>query len=247
MLTSMPTSTLIASGDSILVGGLWRALGLIFSGEARVYRAAWVSVWVAGVSTCMASGLGLPLAFLIAARRFRGRGLVITVLNTLLALPTVVVGLFVYSALRRGSLLGPLDLLFSPGAMITGQVILALPITTALALAAISSLDPAARETAFVLGAPPARVLLTTAWEARLGLAAAVAAAGGRLIGEVGVSMMLGGNIAGYTRNLTTAIARETSRGEFAFAIALGIILLAIALAANFLLRYLRGREEGRT
>ena len=234
------------SGDSIIVGGLWRALGLIFSGDARVYEAAWLSVWVAGVSTCISSAVGLPLGFLIAVRRFRGRGLVITILNTLLALPTVVVGLFVYSALRRGSLLGPLDLLFSPAAMIVGQVILALPIATALGLAAISSLDPAARETAFVLGASGGRVLLTSAWEARFGLAAAVAAAGGRLIGEVGVSMMLGGNIAGYTRNLTTAIARETSRGEFDLAIALGMILLAVALAANFLLRHLRGREEGR-
>ncbi len=232
------------SGESILAGGLWRALGLVFSGDAEVYSAAFLSLWVAGTSTCIASALGLPLAFLIAVKRFRGRGLVVTLLNTMLALPTVVVGLFVYSLIRRGSLLGPLDLLFSPGAMIIGQVVLALPIVTALGHAAISSLDPAARETAVALGASRGRVLLTTAWEARSGLFAAVAAAGGRLIAEVGVSMILGGNIAGHTRSLTTEIARQTKMGNFDFAIALGIVLLAMALGLNLLLRYLQGRRE---
>jgi tungstate transport system permease protein len=199
---------------------------------------------VAGASTCVASALGLPLAFLIAVKRFRGRSLVVTLLNTMLALPTVVVGLFVYSLIRRGSLLGPLDLLFSPGAMIAGQVVLALPIVTALGHAALSSLDPAARETAVALGASRGRVLLTTAWEARYGLLAAVAAAGGRLIAEVGVSMILGGNIAGHTRSLTTEIARQTKMGNFDLAMALGIVLLAMALALNLLLRYLQGRRE---
>jgi len=231
-------------GESILGGGLWRALALVFTGDAEVWGAAFVSLWVAGVSTLVASGLGLPLGFVIATTRFRGRELVLTLLNTLLALPTVVVGLFIYALIRRGSVLGPLDLLFSPGAMIVGQVVLALPIAAALAVAAVSALDPAARETAVALGASRGRVLFTVACEARAGLLAAVATAGGRLIGEVGVSMMLGGNIAGYTRNLTTAIALETSRGEFAFALALGMILLALALGINFALgRLRRGRE----
>jgi tungstate transport system permease protein len=230
--------------DSILIDGLRRAFVLIFTGDARVYEAAFVSVWVSCAATAIASGLGLPLGFLVAVRRFRGRDLVVTLLNTLLALPTVVVGLFVYSLIRRGSPLGPLDLLFSPGAMIAGQVVLALPIVAALGQTAVSSLDPAARETALALGASPGRVMLTTAWEARYGLFAAVAAAGGRLIGEVGVSMMLGGNIAHHTRNLTTAIALETSKGEFALAMALGVVLLALALGLNFLLRRLQGRRE---
>ncbi len=224
--------------------GFVGALRLIFTGDAGVYSAAFVSVWVAATSTVIASALGLPLGFALAVARFRGREAVITVLNALLALPTVVVGLFIYSILRRGSMLGPLDLLFSPGAMIVGQVVLALPIVAALSHSAFSSLDPAAGETAVLLGASRGRVCLTMVSEARRGLLAAVAAAGGRLIGEVGVSMMLGGNIAGYTRSLTTAIALETAKGEFAFAVALGIILLAMALAANFLLRRLRGREE---
>ena len=115
-------------GESILIAGLRRALGLILSGDPRVYEAVFVSLWVACTATVIASSLGLPLGFIVALKRFRGRELVITVLNTLLALPTVVVGLFVYGLIRRGSLFGPLDLLFTPWAMIIGQVILALPI-----------------------------------------------------------------------------------------------------------------------
>ena len=224
--------------------GFAGALRLLFTGDAHVYGAAFTSVWIAATSTVVASAIGLPLGFTLAAARFRGRETVITILNTLLALPTVVVGLFVYGLIRRGSMLGPLDLLFTPGAMIVGQVVLAVPIVAALSHSAFASLGPAPRETAVLLGASRARVCVTMVAEARRGLLAAVAAAGGRLIGEVGVSMMLGGNIAGYTRNLTTAIALETAKGEFAFAVALGIVLLALALGANFLLRRLKGREE---
>jgi tungstate transport system permease protein len=233
--------------ESILIEGSWRALVLIFTGDPRVYEAAFVSLWVSCVATAIASVLGIPLGFAMAVGRFRGRELAITLLNTLLALPTVVVGLFVYALIRRGSFLGPLDLLFSPWAMVTGQVILALPIVAALGLTAISSLDRAARETALTLGASPGRVLLTTAWEARFGLLAAITTAGGRLIGEVGVSMMLGGNIAHHTRTLTTAIALETSRGEFAVAMALGLILLALALGLNVGVRRLQGMREDTT
>lgn len=228
----------------MLLSGLREAFRLIFTGDARVYSAAFVSVWVAATSTALASGVGLPLGFLLAVRRFRGRGIVIAVLNAMLALPTVVVGLFVYGLVRRGAVLGPLDLLFSPAAMILGQVILAVPIVVALTQSAVSALDPGAREAAVSLGAAPGRVLLTTAWEARFGLAVMAAGAGGRLVGEVGVSMMLGGNIAGYTRSLTTAIARETGRGEFAFGIALGVILLVIAIGMNLLAQYLLKRKQ---
>jgi len=228
----------------MIVEGFLGALRLLFTGDARVWSAAFTSVWIAAASTAVASGVGLPLGFALAATRFRGRETVITILNTLLALPTVVVGLFVYGLVRRGSLLGPLGLLFTPGAMMMGQVVLAVPIVTALSHSAFAALGSAPRETALMLGASRTRVCLTMANEARRGLLAAVAAAGGRLIGEVGVSMMLGGNIAGYTRNLTTAIALETAKGEFEFGMALGIVLLALALAANFLLRRLKGREE---
>ncbi len=230
--------------ESMLIDGLRRALNLILSGDARVLEVVLVSVWTTGTATVIASALGLPLAFLVALKRFRGRELVVTVLNTLLALPTVVVGLFVYSMIRREGVFGPMDLLFTPWAIIAGQVILVLPIIAALGQTALSSLDPAAGETALTLGASPGRVLMTIAWETRYGLMSTVTMAGGRLIGEVGVSMILGGNIAHYTRNLTTAIALETSKGEFALAIALGIILLSLALSINFLLRSLQGRRE---
>lgn len=230
--------------ESILIDGLRRALNLILSGDARVHEVVLVSMWTTGTATVIASALGLPLAFLVALKRFRGRDLVVTVLNTLLALPTVVVGLFVYSMIRHDGIFGPMDLLFTPWAIIAGQVILALPIVAALGQTAISSLNPAAGETALTLGASPGRVLMTIAWETRYGLISTVTTAGGRLIGEVGVSMILGGNIAHYTRNLTTAIALETSKGEFALAIALGIILLSLALGINFLLRSLQGRRE---
>ncbi|HHN47102.1 MAG TPA: ABC transporter permease [Planctomycetes bacterium] len=230
--------------ESILAEGIQGALKLIFSGEQRVYSAAFTSVWVASISTTAAFLLGMPLAFLLAFNRFPGRQAVITLLNTLLALPTVVVGLFVYALIRRGSWLGPLDLLFSPSAMIIGQVVLAVPIVTALGHAALAAGGKTARETAISLGASPVRAAATTAWETRFGLMAALAAAGGRLISEVGVSLMLGGNIAGYTRSLTTAIALETSKGEFAFAFALGIILVMLALVVNFLLRYAQGKGE---
>lgn len=233
-------------GESIVLGGLSGALRLFMKGDPRVYSAAFVSLWVAGVSTLIAASLGLPAGVILALGRFRGRQCVIAVFNTLLALPTVVIGLFVYAFIRRGSLLGPLDLLYSPAAMIIGQVILALPIVVALGNSAIEALDAAAPETAVSLGASHCRVLLTTAWEARRGLAAVIAAAAGRVIAEVGVSIMLGGNIAGYTRTLTTAIALETAKGEFAFAFALGMVLVLLALLFNLLLRLLQHHGEAR-
>ena len=217
----------------------------MFGIDETLVSAAAISIGVATASTLIASALGLPLGFLIAVREFRGKRTVVTILNTLLALPTGVVGLLVYSLVSKGGVLGPLDLLFSPGAMIIGQVVLALPIVVALSASAVSSLDPRARETAILLGATRLQTLIATAREAKRPLGAAVAAAGGRLIGEVGVSMMLGGNIAGYTRNMTTAIALETSKGEFSFALSLGIVLMVIALALNFLLRHLQREETG--
>ena len=229
---------------STAFGGLRTALSLLADLDDTLVSAAAISVGVSTAATFIASALGLPLGFLIAVRRFRGKRAVVTILNTLLALPTVVVGLLVYSVLRRNGILGQLDLLFSPGAMIIGQVVLALPLVVALSASAVSSLDPRAREAAILLGATRLQTLFATVSEARRPLAGAVAAAGGRLIGEVGVSMMLGGNIAGYTRNMTTAIALETSKGEFSFALSLGIVLMAIALGLNFLLRRLQ-REEG--
>ena len=232
------------SSLDFLFDSLASALKLIFSGDAHVYSAVFVSLQVAGTAAVICALLGLPLGFALAVRRFKGRQLVITLFNTLLALPTVVVGLFVYAFVARQSLLGPLDLLFTKKAMIVGEVILGLPIVVALTSTAVASLDRSIRETALTLGAGRMHIWATMMWEGRFALMAAIAAAFGRLIGEVGISMMLGGNIAHHTRNITTAIALETSKGEFSFAMALGIILLLVALGVNFLLRYLQGRGE---
>ena len=230
------------SGSAFLVDALTRALGLIFGGDGQVYAAVFISLQVAGTATVICTVLGVPLGFAVAVGRFRGRQLVITLLNTLMALPTVVVGLSVYAFITRRSLLGPLDLLFTKKAMILGEVILALPIVVALTSSALAAMDRAVKETAITLGAGRLHMSATMVWEGRFALMAAIAAAFGRLIGEVGVSMILGGNIAASTRNITTAIALETSKGEFSLAMALGLVLMSVALGVNFLLRHLQGR-----
>jgi tungstate transport system permease protein len=232
------------SGLYFLFDAIAKAVRLILSGNNELYSAVSVSLQVAVTATILTTLIGIPLAFTIYGNRFRGRHLVITFLNTLMALPTVVVGLFVYAFITRRSLLGPLDLLFTKKAMILGEIILALPIVVALAGAAVVSLDRSVRETALTLGAGRYRVFTTILWEGRIAFMTAIAAAFGRLIGEVGVAMILGGNIAGATRSITTAITLETAKGEFSLAMALGIILLALALGVNFILRYLQGRGE---
>lgn len=230
------------SGSAFLIDAFTRALALILGGDGQVYAAVFISLQVAGTATVICTLLGIPLGFAVAVGRFRGRQLVITLLNTLMALPTVVVGLFVYAFITRRSLLGPLDLLFTKKAMIVGEVILALPIVVALTSSAIASMDRAVKETALTLGAGRLHMSATMVWEGRFALMAAIAAAFGRLIGEVGVSMILGGNIAASTRNITTAIALETSKGEFSLAMALGLVLMTVALGVNFFLRHLQGR-----
>ena len=234
------------SSPTFLSDAVTSAVELIFSGDSQVFSAVFISLQVAGTATVICTLLGIPLGFAVAVGRFRGRQAVITLLNTLMAVPTVVVGLFVYAFITRQSILGPLDLLFTKKAMIIGEVLLALPIVVALTSSAIASLDRSARETALTLGAGPLHLSAIVIWEGRLALIAAIAAAFGRLIGEVGVSMILGGNIAASTRNITTAIALETSKGEFSLAMALGIVLLVVALGVNFLLRYLQGRSAAR-
>lgn len=221
-----------------ILNGFREALRLIVTLNPEVMRISLVSLRVSTVSTLLAAAAGVPLGFLIATRDFRARGFTVTLLNTLLALPTVVIGLMAYSLLSRRGPLGSLGLLYTPAAMVIGQFVLALPIVTALSLAAIRGVDSRARETALTLGANARQAALAVLHEGRYALFAAVIAAFGRVFSEVGVSMMLGGNIRFYTRNITTAIALETGRGEFALGIALGLILLAVAFGINlFFLR----------
>jgi tungstate transport system permease protein len=160
-----------------------------------------------------------------------------------MALPTVVVGLLVYSLISRQGPLGPLELLFTPKAMVIGQFILATPIIVALTISATQAIDPRVKITAMTLGAGPLRTAVTVLSEAKFALMAAVVAGFGRVIGEVGCALMVGGNIRGYTRTMTTAISLETAKGEFAFGLALGFILLTVAFVVNILLHRLQSRE----
>ena len=201
-----------------------------------------VSLKVSCISTILAGVAGIPIGFVISFEKFPGKRMVITVLNTLLALPTVVIGLFVYAFLSRRGIFGPLDLLYTQEAIIVGQTILIVPVVAAFTIAAISRIDERYRKTAMTLGANR----LQTAWvifrEARFGIIAAVIAAYGRVISEVGISMMLGGNIKGFTRTMTTAMALEYDKGAFILAIALGIVLLSISFGMNLLFHFFQGR-----
>lgn len=186
---------------------------------------------------------GIPLAVLIALTRFRGRRALLAVLSSLMALPTVVVGLLVYSLISRAGPLGPLGLLFTPRAVILGQAILAFPIVLSMTASALSSLDPLFPEVLTTLGASRRRILWMSVREARGAVLSASLAAFGRVVGEVGAAMMLGGNIRLYTRTITTAIALETSKGEFEQGLALGAILMVLALGVNALLHWVVKHE----
>ncbi len=223
-----------------LVKALITALKLIITFDYEVMNCTLVSLKVSCIAVFFATTIGLPLGLLIALNQFIGKRTIITILNTLMALPTVVVGLLVFAFISRQGPLGVLGLLFTPTAMVVGQFILATPIITALSISAVQGVDPKIRLTALALGARSFQVVIPIIVEARFAIMAAIIAGFGRIIGEVGSAMMLGGNIKGFTRSITTAIALETSKGEFSLGLALGIILISVALSINILLRTLQ-------
>jgi tungstate transport system permease protein len=227
-----------------LFDSFFSALLLLWSIDPELVEIVSVSLKVSSSSTLIASMVGVPAGFLIAFREFPGKRLLITILNTLLALPTVVIGLFVYAFISRRGILGVLDLLYTQKAMVIGQVILIIPIITVFTISAISRIDERYRKTAMTLGANA----LQTAWviirEARFAIAAAVIAAFGRVIAEVGISMMLGGNAKGFTRTMTTAMALEYDKGEFVLGVALGIVLLTVSFGLNIFFNYIQGRAR---
>lgn len=225
--------------------GLRRAAHLLFSADAEITGIAFLTIKIALVATIIACGLGIPLGFLLAGRRFWGRRAALTVVNTALAFPTVVVGLLLYGLLSRRGPLGGLGWLYTWQAIVLGDVILALPIAAALSAAAVQGVDPRYRRTAETLGAGPWRAAWTVAREARFALAAVLTAAFGQVVAEVGAAMIVGGNIRGSTRTLTTAVALYTAQGDFGLALALGIILLVLALLVNVALQVLQGRGGG--
>lgn len=228
----------------MITDALHEALRLLATLDAEVLGAARVSITVSAAATLLALALGLPLGVVLGLARFPGRRVVVTAINALMALPTVVVGLVVYALLSRSGPLGEAGLLYTRAAMVVGQAVLAFPIVAGLAIGAMEHSDPRLRPTAWSLGAGR----LATAWllvrEGRYALAAAGAAAFGRVFSEVGVSMMLGGNLKGDTRNLATGIALETGKGEFALGLALGVVLLGVALAVNGAVAVLRAAER---
>jgi tungstate transport system permease protein len=217
-------------------GAFGQAVSLLVSGDSEVWFITWTSLRFSLSSAVIACVPGIPLGVLIALKRFRGRRALLAILTTLMALPTVVVGLIVYSLISRSGPLGSLGLLFTPRAVIIGQAILALPIVISMTASGLSSLDPLFPEVLTTLGASRRSVFWMTLREARGAVLSASLAAFGRVVGEVGAAMMLGGNIRGYTRTITTAIALETSKGEFELGLALGIILMITSLAVNGLL-----------
>jgi len=215
---------------------------LLLSFDPELLEIVGVSLNVSFWSTLAASLFGLPAGFLIAFNTFRGKRFVMTVLNTLLALPTVVIGLVVYSMISRRGIFGPLDLLYTQKAIIIGQIILITPVITTLTIAAISRIDQRYRNTALTLGATYLQMGVVIFKEARYGIMAALIAAFGRVIAEVGISQMLGGNAKGFTRTMTTAMALEYDKGEFVLAVALGIVLMACAFLINMVFHLLQGR-----
>lgn len=218
------------------------ALVLLVSGDKELWEIIGISFRVSGMAILIATPPALITAYLLAYKRFPGRRLLISIFSTLLSVPAVVVGLTLYLVLSRQGPMGEWKLLFTQTAMVLGQIALCFPILVAMGHAALQSADRRTWETARTLGAGPLRAVYTVMREVRFGLLAAFLAAYGRIIAEVGASMMLGGNILHYTRNIPTAIALETSKGEFDQGIALGIVLLTLSFSVNAVLYRIQGK-----
>jgi len=207
--------------------------------------AVWVSLKTSGLSAIIASALAVPLALFLSGREFRGKRIVLLINQTWMAAPTVVIGLLFYSLLSRNGPLGGLGLLYTQTAMTIGQTFLILPLVVGFSYTALRQVDRRARQTALTLGASRRQAGWIVLREARFPLLVAVLAGFARAISEVGIAMMLGGNIRNATRNITTSIALETSKGEFRNGVVLGVLLLIITLGINILVQTgLRGRDK---
>jgi len=228
----------------LILEGVFTAFRLIFSGDADVWAITWLSFTVSGAATLIALILGIPLGIMLAMTRFAGRGIAVALVNTGMGLPPVVVGLFISIMLWRSGPLGFLNLIYSPTAMVIAQVVIAFPIVAGLTMAAFQTLNPRLRLQLLGIGASKLQLLWLLCKEARLPLLAAVMAGFGGVISEVGSVLMVGGNIKGQTRVLTTATVLETSMGNFGTAIALGLILLTLSFAVNFALTRIQQREQ---
>jgi len=228
----------------LIAEGITQAFRLLVKGDRGVFQIALLTLKVSGLATLISLAIGVPLGTALALGRFRGRDAVASIVNTGMGLPPVVVGLWVSIVLWRYGPLGSLRLMYTPTAMVIAQTLIALPIITGLTMSGIGQLDPGIRVQILSLGATRWQLIWLLVREARLAILAAVMAGFGRVIAEVGASMMVGGNVVGQTRVLTTATSMEVGRGNFGTAIALSLILMGLTLAITSWLTHLQ--QKGR-
>jgi tungstate transport system permease protein len=228
----------------LILDGVLQAFRLLLAGDPEVWRITLLSLQISATATLLALAVGIPAGTLLALARFPGRALVISLVNTGMGLPPVVVGLFVTIVLWRNGLLGALELLYTPTALVLAQLVIAAPIVTGLTLAAVQQIPDRYRVQLLALGASRVQMTWVLIKEARLPMLAALMAGFGGVISEVGASMMVGGNIKGSTRVLTTATVLETGKGNCDVAIALSVILLAITFLGNWALTWIQQRRR---
>ena len=228
----------------VLVEGVRQAVGLLLGGDPEIGAVLWLSLRVSGTATLIALLLGIPAGAVLALTRFPGRTLVVSAVNTGMGLPPVVVGLFVTILLWRSGPLGGWEVLYTPAAIVLAQAVIAAPIVTGITLAAVQNVPAQFRLQLYALGASRSQMVRVVLQEARLPMLAAVMAGFGGVISEIGASMMVGGNIRGHTRTLTTAMVLETGKGNFDVAIALSILLLALVFAVNWALTAIQQRRR---
>jgi tungstate transport system permease protein len=223
--------------------GTRQALALLAGADSEIWGILWLSLQVSGTATLISLALGVPTGAALALARFPGRGLVVSLVNTGMGLPPVVVGLFVTLLLWRGGPFGDLEILYTPAAIVVAQAVIAAPIVTGITLAAVGQVPREFRLQLLGLGASRAQMVWLVLREARLPMLAAVMAGFGGIISEIGASMMVGGNIKGQTRTLTTAMVLETGKGNFEVAIALALLLLVLIFLVNWLLTAIQQRH----
>jgi tungstate transport system permease protein len=228
----------------LLLSGVKQGIWLLLSGDAEVWRITFLSLQISSTATLISLLLGIPFGVFLALKEFPGRRFVISLVNTGMSLPPVVVGLFVTILLWRSGPLGFFRLLYTPTAMVLAQVVIAAPIVAGLTLAAIQQLNPKLHLQILALGASRTQLVWLLLREARLPLLAAIMAGFGGVISEIGASMMVGGNILGHTRVLTTATVMETGKGNFDIAIALSVILMLLIFFVNAVLTYTQQRQR---
>ena len=225
-----------------LIQGIIQAFEIILSLNSALYEIIWLSLAVSGIALLFSTVLGIPLGAAMAMARFPGRRLMTALLYTGMGFPPVVIGLFVYLMLSRSGPAGQLGWLFTPKAMIVAQTIISFPLVAGFTMAAVMGVDPQLRRQLMSLGATPWQATVTILLEAKIGVIVAIVAGFGAIISEVGAVMLVGGNIEGKTRVLTTAIVLETQKGNFDLAIALGLVLLFLSFLLNVALLRLQGR-----